>query len=75
MKHLRHLLALALAAALTLMLLLPTYAAVIDGGLHGLYDRPEIHHSRRLGGVCRSLHHAQLHKGRPLPIRRTVPFP
>lgn len=31
MKHLRHLLALALAAALTLMLLLPTYAAVIDG--------------------------------------------
>lgn len=31
MKHLRHLLALALAAALTLMMLLPTYAAVIDG--------------------------------------------
>ena len=31
MKHLRHLLALALAAALTLMLLLPTYAAVIGG--------------------------------------------
>lgn len=63
MKHLRHLLALALAAALTLMLLLPTYAAVIDGVYTDYMTGLKFTIPADLGGVCRSLHHAQLHKG------------